>query len=231
MTMWTVFDASKPDPHIERTLGDFATTYARMRSLPHEDVDAIRDCAVADLAVYRAGGAAFLDKAISINVFEPNEFRGERENDTSMRELTQWLLTVPIEWRMRSDRFKALINDRFPSAGSPRIDVQGDTMILDALVRIAGKRVAVEYEVSKNMDNGITTLRMAVRKKSYADFGVMIVPLSPRRPGAANARAALNRIDQDFDSTLQEGNGAIYRIAIIRLLDVCERLAGGISVG
>jgi hypothetical protein len=72
--MWTVFDASKPDLQIERTFG--AITYARMRSLPHEDVDAIRDCAVADLAVYRAGGAPFLDKAISINVFEPNEFRG-----------------------------------------------------------------------------------------------------------------------------------------------------------
>lgn len=137
-----------------------------------------------------------------------------------------WLLRAPIEWRERSDRFKALINGRFGSAGSPRVDVQGDTVILDALVAIGGKRVAVEFEVSKNLDNGLFSLRMAVQQTKVADFGVIIVPLSPRRPGTAGARNALNRLDEGYHGSDQSRNGAVYRVVVVRWLDVCERLAG-----
>ncbi|MBY3129807.1 MULTISPECIES: hypothetical protein [Rhizobium] len=221
---WTKFDAREPDPQIERTLEQHARTYLQKRGIAEDDTAAARASALADLAAYKNGKASNLDEAISINVFRPHEF-DDRDDLEALNVLMKWLIRAPIRWRGRSDHIKPLIKDRFGSAGSTGVDVQGDSLVLDALVEIGGKRVAIEFEISNNLDNGIFTLRTAVQKRAVADLGVMIVPLSPRRSGYANARTALNRLDVGFDGSDQSTNGAVYRVTVVRRFDVCEKVA------
>ncbi|MET3614763.1 hypothetical protein ABID16_003100 [Rhizobium aquaticum] len=223
---WNKFDAAEPDPEAEKLIADYARQYCLRNGVEENDSEKIREIAARDIGAYKAGMLPNFDQALSVNAFKPNEFNPTESENKSLDVLLNWLLRANIDWRGRSDNFKALINARFNSIGTTKVDVQGNTMYLDACVEVLGNRVAVEFEVSNNLENGFATLRAATKRRRYADYGVMIVPWLPRSSGMAHARMALNSLDEAADETDQTRNGTIYRVSIIR-----ERPASGFCQG
>jgi hypothetical protein len=97
---------------------------------------------------------------------------------------------------------------------------------LDSLVVINNRKVAIEVETSNNLDNGYWTLRQALRSR-MADYGVMIVPWTAEGQGRAEEGKALGRLDREFAGSTNLNDGPIYRIAIIRRLDVYRLMRKG----
>ena len=101
-------------------------------------------------------------------------------------------------------------------------------MELDNLITVDNKTVAIEIETSINLYNGYFTLRQAVRNK-IAEYGVMIVPWTPEGAGRADEGKALGALDREFDGIADLRDGPIYRIAIVRGIDLCRLMANAKS--
>lgn len=138
--------------------------------------------------------------------------------------MLDWVANADIDWRDRSDNIAVGLRNNFEDCAEGRkIKGSRDNLELDANILINERRVAIEVEVSNNIDNGIYTLRHAIAEK-ISDCGVLIVPWSARRSGQANEGKATGRIDREFDKTTNKKFGPVYRLAVVRELDVWLRV-------
>jgi hypothetical protein len=220
---WKRFDASKKDPHFEKILNDRKEYYLRSYGIPRSEKAAV-ECEMAKHnEAYGAGKRDDLDDIVAINIFKPSEFDDIIENDKALNELNRWLVQIRFKWRSGSSALARLIRSHFEGGRSTTIDSDRAPLLLDNLVKICGRWAAIEVEASKNMDNGITSMRFAIRRKQ-ADFGVLIVPWLALGPGRVYEGNALGRIDDEFHQQTNPSEGPIYRLALVQKIDICRML-------
>ena len=218
---WTAFNADKPSPETEKALDRVVAEILINQEIDPTDVMAVKSFVRKQIQDYKAGGNSQLNKTLAVNVFRPQEFDAIRDNDESLDELVRWLPEQSFEWRDGSKTVQHALS-AFPSAGRRLIKGGRESVILDGLVVIHGRKVAIEVETSTNLDNGYWTLRQALRSNK-ADYGVMIVPWTAEGSGRANEGIALGRLDRECEGSGNVSNGAIYRVAIVRCLDLYRR--------
>jgi hypothetical protein len=190
-----------------------------------DDTEAIRAFADSQIRAYNSGGSPGLNDTLAVDVFRPHEFDSDSSNDESLAVLLDWLPKRSFNWRDGSKTVQHALAV-FPSGGSRRVQGGREYVELDALVLIHDRRAAIEVEASINLDNGFWTLRQALRSK-MADYGVMIVPWTAEGQGRADERKALGRLDREFEGSSQLSDGPIYRVAIVRRLDLCRLMLKG----
>jgi hypothetical protein len=190
-----------------------------------DEVDslAVKKFASEQVALYENRRNQNLNKAHMINTFKPSEFESIKANDVSLLKLQQFLLRTPFNWNEGSKRVQQALYEKFDKTGSVRVAGGREYVDLDNLIAVEDKTVAVEIETSINLDNGYFTLRQAIRGKK-ADYGVMIVPWTAEGAGRADEGKALGRLDRGFDGTTDLRDGPIYRIAIVRGVDLMRLL-------
>ena len=215
---WSQFDADSPDPKITGEIATISTQMLSVKGIDKNNRSAIREFAAKKIEDYNSGLKQELNETIGVHTFRPSEFNSDSSNDISLNELINWLPKQSFEWKNGS-RTVQLALKKFPSAGSVRIEGGREYVELDNLVTILNRRVAIEIETSNNLDNGFWTLRQAVQLNK-ADYGVMIVPWTAEGQGRADEGKALGRIDREFGGSQNVEDGPIYRIAIIRRLDI-----------
>lgn len=218
---WKNFDADKPDLDMQKRLQHARVGFLLEAGIK-EGEEALK-YAVEQMQLYDTGKNQSLNKAYIINSFRPREFDHINSNDDSLSILEQFLGDQQFEWRRGSETIKQALNKHFPSAGDVKQAGSREDVILDNLIIVGNKRVAIEIETSNNLDNGYFTLRQAVRKQK-ADYGVMIVTWTPKISGQADEGKALGRLDREFDNATDLRDGPIYRIAIVRGVDLCRSI-------
>lgn len=222
---WSSFDADEPDPQMQRTLRKLAASELVAKNvLGTVDSETAENFAAERLQSYADGSARELNETMAVNVFRPHEFDSVSRYDNSLTLLLNWCGREPFDWSRGSRTVQVALDASFPSGGSKRVAGGREAVVLDNLVAIEGCKVAVEIETSNNLDNGYFTLRLAVRE-AKADYGVMIVPWTSEGPGRADEGRALGRLDREFDGSESLRDGPIYRIAIVRKLDIYRLLA------
>lgn len=215
---WKTFDADKLDPEMDKAIRWMSVEILKANGIDSDDRDAIRSFADTQIMAYESEGTSELNETLAVHIFRPHEFDNDRSNDESLAVLRDWLPKQSLNWRDGS-RTVQLALTAFPSAGSKRVTGGREYVELDALVLIHDREVAIEVETSTNLDNGFWTLRQALRSK-MADYGVMIVPWTAEGQGRADEGKALGRLDREFEGSSQLSDGPIYRIAIVRRLDL-----------
>ena len=215
---WKKFDADKPNPEMEKVINLLSDRILVDNGVDKADQDAVKSYAKDEILKYCSGIDDPANQTIAVDVFRPHEFDAIKSNDESLNVLLHWLPKQKLDWRMGSRTLQVALDDGFPSMGSKLVSGGRETVILDNLVLIKDRKVAIEVETSTNIDNGYFTLQQALRK-NMADYGVMIVPWTAEGSGRADEGKALGRLDREFDGTAVN-HGAIYRIAVIRLLDI-----------
>ena len=220
---WKSFDADKVDPEVQRVLSDLRNRLLDRYGLYGKKKKEIKKFVDDHILAFKNEGLhSELNDTIGISVFRPNEFCENTTNDLSLDELVQSVFNFKYDWRLGSKTVQGKINSKYENAGDKIVRGGRAKVILDSLVKIKNKNVAIEYETSINIDNGYFSLRQAI-KDGRADYGVMIVPWYEEGPGRANEALATDRLDRDCDAN-REAVGPIYRIAILRLLDAYKEL-------
>ena len=194
---WIQFDADKPN---------------------QKKIDKIKEIGRSYLSKVESLDKTITTKVVAIDIFRPNEFDSLTENDVSLQELSNWLLQQSIDWESGSKTLQRAIDKKYKTIDNKKIAGGREYVILDNLVEIRGKRVAIEVETSKNLDNGYFSLRQAIKEK-IADYGVMIVPWFELGSGRANEGKALGRLDREFDGKTDLQEAPIFRIVPIRIID------------
>ena len=215
---WTQFDADKINPK----------TVDRIKAIGREllpQVNALNETAVINgfIEDFNNGKRKELTKVIFIDIFCPNEFASLTKNDCSLEEFSEWLLKQKIDWEQGSETLKRKIKEQYADIGKKKIEDERGSVILDNLIKVGDKRVAIEIETSTNLDNGYFTLREAM-KENIADYGIMIVPWIEIGSGRANERKALGRLDREFDNRTDLQGGPIFRIAPVRIIDAWKEI-------
>lgn len=221
---WQKFDADNPDPEAEKIIKMLQCYLLIAAKIDGSNLRAVREYATAQIDLYTQGDASILNKTLMIHTFRPSEFDSIKGNDTSLSELQQFLSKEQFSWHKGSKTVQRALYDKFEKAGSVRMAGGREYVDLDNLITVGGKTVAIEVETSINLDNGYFTLRQAIRNKR-ADYGVMIVPWTAEGSGRADEGKALGRLDREFDGATDLRDGPIYRIAIVRQIDLYRLLA------
>jgi hypothetical protein len=219
LPLWEHFDADKPNPRVEEFLRRSADEMLK-EACVNQSRNEIRSFVEKQIERYKSGKNPSLNETIAMDIYRPEEFDVVSQNDSSLADLMRWLSAQCFDWRQGSEAVKRAISAKFPSGGSKKSEGGREYVVLDNLVEIGGKNAAIEVETSNNLDNGFFTLRQAVRTK-MADYGMMVVPWSSEGKRRADEGKALGRLDRQFDGSTELRDGPIYRIAIIRRLDVC----------
>jgi hypothetical protein len=221
--IWNKFDADRPNEAVIMWIAEQCQRILIDNSINPTDIDAAKMFAANEVKAYESGSNDKLNKAIGIDIFRPHEFGSDLSNDNSLDELQKWLLYKTFDWMKGSELIKIELNKSFPAAGPTNIKGGRVRHSLDNLVTINNRKVAIEIETSGNLDNGFFTLRQAVRGKK-ANCGVMIVPWMAEKSGRADEGKALGKLDQEFNGSNNMEDGPIYRLAVIRLIDVYRRI-------
>jgi hypothetical protein len=220
---WNTFDADKPDPAFEASLDSISIHTLATNGIAQGDKAAIASFIEKQLADYGAEGNEELNQIVATSVFRPHEFDSVQGNDDSLKALLDWLAGQVFDWRNGSEVVNRRLANVFPAAGSRRVKGGREYVTLDALVSILERRVAIEVETSINIDNGYWSLRQAVRSKA-ADYGVMVVNLVADASGRADDAKATGRLDREFEGSAHLADGPIYRITLVRRLDILRRM-------
>lgn len=220
---WQKFDADKPSPTAEQQIRGLQAQLLKAEGVDEVDALAVKKFASEQVALYENGKNQDLNKAYMINTFSPSEFDSITTNDLSLSKLQLFLLHTPFNWNEGSKRVQQALYEKFDKTGSVRVAGGREYVDIDNLITVEDKTVAIEIETSINLDNGYFTLRQAVRSKK-ADYGVMIVPWTAERSGRADEGKALGRLDREFDGATDLRDGPIYRIAIVRGVDLMRLL-------
>lgn len=220
---WEKFDADKPNPAVEQKIRELQAQFLKAAGVDEANALAVKTFASEQVARYDEEKNQDLNRAYMIDVFRPSEFDSIAANDLSLLKLQQFLLKTPFNWNKGSNKVKEAIYKEFDKAGSVRIAGGREYVDLDNLIKVEDKTVAIEVEASINLDNGYFTLRQAVRNKR-ADYGIMIVPWTAAGSGRADEAKALGRLDREFDGATDLRDGPIYRIAIVRGVDLLRPL-------
>jgi hypothetical protein len=216
---WETFDADRPNTKLEAAIRSFSASILSNKGIDPGDNAAVRSFAEEEISGYFSGSNPEPNETLGIDIFRPHEFDAVSANDDSLAELRDWIPTQSFEWSEGSRTVQLTLDKRFPSGGQKGIKGGRETVYLDNLVIIRGRKVAIEIETSTNLDNGYWTLRQAIRT-GMADYGVMIVPWTAEGKSRAEEGKALGRLDREFDAATDLRDGPIYRVAIIRRLDV-----------
>ncbi|ENY7810548.1 hypothetical protein ACFMNL_004581 [Vibrio parahaemolyticus] len=220
---WKSFDADKVEPEIQKVLSDLGGQFLIKYGLNKQSKSEIKKFVDAYISDFKNKGLhQELNTTVGISTFRPNEFTKDTNCDSSLNDLIKSLSSFEYDWRSGSKTVQDQVNSKYESAGDKIVRGGRAKVILDSLVKIKGKNVAIEYETSINLDNGYFSLRQAI-KDGRADYGVMIVPWHEEGQGRANEALATDRLDRDNDDN-ENAIGPIFRIAIIRLLDVFKEL-------
>ncbi|HAS6161600.1 TPA: hypothetical protein ACGVAU_002814 [Vibrio vulnificus] len=220
---WKSYDADKVEPEIQKVLSDLSGQLLIKYGLNKQSKSEIKKFVDAYISDFKNKGLhQELNTTVGISTFRPYEFTKDTSCDSSLNDLIKSISSFEYDWRLGSKTVQDQVNSKYESAGDKIVRGGRAKVILDSLVKIKGKNVAIEYETSINLDNGYFSLRQAI-KDGRADYGVMIVPWHEEGPGRANESLATDRLDRDNDDN---GNaiGPIFRIAIIRLLDLFKEL-------
>lgn len=220
---WQKFDADGPDPEAEKNVKELQRYLLSTAKIDESNATTVSKYATTQVDRYTQGTASSLNKALMIHTFRPSEFDSIKDNDASLSELQQFLATKEFSWHEGSKTIQRALYDEFQKAGSVRMAGGREYVDLDNLITVGSKTVAVEVETSNNMDNGYFTLRQAIRKKR-ADYGVMVVPWTAEGPGRADEGKSLGRLDREFDGAIDLRDGPIYRISIVREIDLYRLL-------
>jgi hypothetical protein len=222
---WATFNAGVPDQEICAAVEKVGRVYLIEKGINPDDKTAADACFQSQITEYDRLQNSDLNRIVAVHFFRPHEFDSDASNDEALAMLRNWFLGQSIDWRNGSQAVVANVvklgGD--PPVGSLHIVGTRKSVRLDTLRIIAGRRIAIEVEASNNLDNGIWTLRQAV-KTGKADCGVMIVPWTSKASCYVDEGMALDRIDQEFDGATDLKDGPIYRLAIVRLLDVCRHM-------
>lgn len=220
---WTTFDADRPNPGTEKALDELSDRILASKGVDRNDRTSVRSFAEQEITKYQSRSNPLANETLGIDIFRPHEFDAVSADDESLADLRDWFLKQSINWREGSRMVQLALDQAFPSGGSKQVKGGRETVYLDNLVVIKGRKVAIEIEISINMDNGFWTLRQAVRS-GMADYGIMVVPWTPEGQGRADEGKALGRLDREFDGATSQRDGPVYRIAIIRRIDVYRRM-------
>lgn len=216
---WECFDADSPNPKMQKAIHALSVRVLTDKGVDKEDRTAVRLFADREISDYYSGSNPEPNETLGIEIFRPHEFDAVCSNDESLAELRDWFPKQSFNWRDGSRTVQLALDQTFPTGGSKRVKGGREYVDLDNLVVVKGRKVAIEIETSNNLDNGYWTLRQAIRS-GMADYGVMIVPWTAEEPGRADEGKALGRLDREFDGATDLRDGPVYRIAIIRRLDV-----------
>jgi hypothetical protein len=216
---WETFDADKLNPKLEEAIRNLSASILANKGIDPSDSVAVRSFAEQEISDYLSGSNPEPNETLGIDIFRPHEFDAVSSNDDSLAELRDWFPTQSFDWRDGSCTVQLALDKSFPSGGPKGVKGGRESVYLDNLVIISGRKVAIEIETSINIDNGYWTLRQTLRS-AMADYGVMIVPWTAEGQGRADEGKALGRLDREFDAVIDRRDGPIYRIAIIRRLDV-----------
>jgi hypothetical protein len=218
---WREFDADKKNSSYEAELDRLTDKFLKEHCVDKCNEEAVLDFASGEICGYATNGNR--NRTVSINIFRPHEFDHITDCDQSLDVISQWLFRTTFDWKLGSSAVARSIRSHFNSGGNANIPGGREDVILDALVIVDGKVVAVEVEASNNLDNGYFSLRQAVKTK-VADYGVMIVPWTANAPGRADEGKALGRLDREFEGQQGYVERPIFRIAIVREIDLLKRI-------
>lgn len=221
---WQKFDADKPDPDVEQYIRTLQNNILRQAGVNAADTKEVEKNACNQIAFYESNNNPDLNKAYMVNTFRPSEFDSITTNDASLSDLHRFLLYTQFDWNGGSKMIQRALNNKFHKAGSVRVAGGREYVELDNLIIVKDRTVAIEIETSINLDNGYFTLRQAIRNKT-ADYGVMIVPWTAEGLGRADEGKALGRLDREFYGATDLRDGPIYRIAILRGIDLYRLMA------
>ena len=210
---WKQFDANEPNNKRINEIKNIGRSFFSI--LKSFDEKTTIECIIQG---FINGEREPLKKVIGVDIFSPNEFDSFSKNDDSLQKLANWLTHQNIDWEGGSKTLQRKIDEAFEIIDNKKIDGGRSYVILDNLINIDDNKIAIEIETSNNLDNGYYTLRQAIKNK-HADYGIMIVPWIEVASGRANEGKALSRLDNEFDGKKDLEEGAIYRIAPIRIID------------
>ncbi len=210
---WVKFDADKVNPQLIEVI----------EKLGQEITLEVKKEATEIISLYKNGGEKNLNQTIIVDTFRPSEFDNITSNDNSLKTFLEWLVSQSIDWESGSETLKNTISKNFENVNGKTIEGGREKVILDNLIKVDNRIVAIEVESSNNLDNGYWTLRQAV-KIGRADYGIMIVPWFPLGSGRADEGKALGRLDREFDGRLNSNEGPIYRVSPIRKIDTIIQL-------
>ncbi len=216
---WKHFDADRPDADTAQRIRELQDEILSAKGVDKGDRTAIVSFAQGEISAYRSRLNPEANETVGISLFRPHEFDEDSSNDPSLAELTDWLRKQRFNWLDGSKTVQIALRRAFPPGGPTKVEGGRETVILDNLVLVAGRKVAIEVETSNNLDNGYWTLRQAIRK-GMANYGVMIVPWTAEGQGRADEGKALGRLDREFDGGANLKDGPVYRLAIVRRLDL-----------
>lgn len=218
---WRNFDADKKDQEYEKILDLLTNKILTESNINIDDEGDVHVFASDEIGNYKKNGRR--NRTVSINIFRPHEFDKIADYDQSLDVISRWLSETIFDWRDGSDAIARAIRTYFVSGGDRNIAGGRETVILDALVSVGEKIAAVEVETSNNVDNGYFSLRQAVNI-NRADYGIMIVPWTPNSYGRVDEGKALGRLDREFDGHQEYVGRPIFRIAIVREIDLLKRI-------
>lgn len=216
---WKQYDADKVNPdtldEIMQVAEEMLTAENKINDKQVVALDIIKD--------YESGNRQDLNKVIGVNIFRPSEFDEISTNDKSLETIQNWFLHQSINWNNGSKTVQYAIDKKFKPAGDKVISGGREKVVLDNLVMVDNRKVAIEIETSIYMDNGFWTLRQAI-KNDRANYGVMIVPWFALGGGRANEGKVLGRLDREFEGKTDLNEGPIYRFSPIRKIDFFNHL-------
>jgi len=210
---WIKFDADKPNPNTINRIKDIGKTILITERVQVTEI----------ISLYNSNLKPDLNQVIEINIFKPSEFDNNTINDNSLKTFGSWLLTQNINWKKGSENLKKAIDNNFKQIEGKVIKGGRAKVILDNLIEVGNKKVAIEIETSTNIENGYFTLKQAIKTKR-ADYGIMIVPWFPISSGRADEGKATDRLDREFDGKTDLIEGPIFRISPIRKIDAVIQL-------
>ncbi|MFW5499968.1 MULTISPECIES: hypothetical protein [unclassified Maridesulfovibrio] len=216
--VWNDFDADSPNSEVERYLRTQGLSYLLKFGIDCSNVNSCLEYARTQVENYK-GGSDLYNEVLGVHLFKPSEFTGEGNNHESLNELRSFLSGNSFDWRKGSSVVQDAIGRKFTKLPGKKVSVGRSSVILDCLIEIDGRKIALEIEGSTNLDNGYFSLRQAVRQ-AIADYGVMVVPYTAEGSGRADEDKAISRLDGDFDGVKELRDGPIYQISIVRCIDV-----------
>lgn len=219
---WTNYDADKPNPQSDMFIKQHIRIALLENRIETGNRSAIHGFAENILSGYKKGTKYELNQTLAVDIFRPSEFENIDDNDSSLTELIRYLSKTTFDWHKGTQAIVVKLREHFkqkPIPGVTKIAGANESVTLDVLVKIRNREVAIEVEESTNIDNGYFTLKQAVADK-IADYGVMIVPWTEKAKGRAQQRMALGRLDREFNGITDLSRGPIYRIGILRLIDI-----------
>jgi hypothetical protein len=210
---WYNFDAKYNNPNTDEFISKIINSILKKEKLSQNE--AIKIYINNELSKYNKGNLPYLNDILAIDIFKPDEM-DLKPYEEIIEIFRRWLLKQDFNFNETSENLKKIIRNDFKNY-SGKINGTRSYKLLDNLIEINKKKVAIEIELSKNIANGYMTLVNAIKDKK-ADLGIMIVPWTPKDSGKADESLGLDKLDQLSESI--DGKFPIIRLAIIRQLDI-----------